>query len=511
MTDAAERTEAPANDVAERTGGRALLQGGSLLAIGMMLANGGNYVLNLLLGRWLEPAEFADANLMVTLMLLVTAIAVALQLVAARYAGIHQARGTDDRAEAMAAWLARAANRTGIVLGLILAAPAMVWADVFNTESALPFVILAVGMPAYLIQAVGRGVMQGRLDFARLAATFVIEMIVRVAAGLALVAAGLGVNGATLGLTLSFVATWATVRRMQPITGAAELTTHEFGDLKIYVTPVLVLLVGQIIINNGDVMIVKSAFDGDTAGVYAAIALIGRAVFFLSWSAVTTLFPAVAQRSESEENSTGLLLGGVGVVSAACAVMVLFAWIFGDMFFTGVFGDEYGGVNSLLVGYAIATSMFAVANLIVTHQLSAGHRRESIVLVGGAVFQTALLLLFHDSMRTVVNDQLIAMGVLLLAVAVSATFSIRGAATSGTTCDPDIAAPIAPTSTAVDPTAADELDRVLATHGVDVVTVPAVASLQTLPPPPAGATPRPAPAHVPAPPPSSSTTTEIPA
>ena len=394
----------------------------------MMLANGGNYVLNLLLGRWLEPAEFADANLMVTLMLLVTAIAVALQLVAARYAGIHQARGTDERAEAMAAWLARSANRAGLALALLLAAPATIWADVFNTESPLPFVILAVGMPAYLVQAVGRGVMQGRLDFARLAATFVIEMVVRVVAGLALVAAGLGVNGATLGLTLSFVVTWATVRRMQPIAGPPELTVDEFGDLTAYVTPVLVLLVGQIIINNGDVMIVKSAFDGDTAGVYAAIALIGRAVFFLSWSAVTTLFPAVAQRSESDDSSTGLLLGGVAVVSAACTAMVVFAWVFGDVFFTGVFGDEYGGVNSLLVGYAIATSMFAVANLIVTHQLSAGHRRESTILVGGALLQTTLLVLFHDSMRTVVDDQLIAMGALLAAVAVSATLSIRGAA-----------------------------------------------------------------------------------
>ena len=38
-----------------------------------MLASAGNYVLNLMLARWLEPAEFADANLMLTLMLLVTA------------------------------------------------------------------------------------------------------------------------------------------------------------------------------------------------------------------------------------------------------------------------------------------------------------------------------------------------------------------------------------------------------------------------------------------------------
>jgi O-antigen/teichoic acid export membrane protein len=415
-------------EVAERTGSRALLQGGSLLALGMMAANAGNYVLNLLLGHWLEPSEFADATLMVTLMLLVTAIAVALQLVAARYASIHQARGSDARADAIAAWLNRAALVGGLVLCAVLAGLAWFWQDVFNTASAWPFVILAAGMPAYLVQAVGRGVMQGRLAFGRLALTFLIEMVVRVAVASALVAAGLGVNGATIGLTLSFLATWWSVRVLQPVLARPALSTDELGDLRHYVTPVLVLLVGQIVINNGDVMIVKSVFDGDTAGVYSAIALIGRAVFFLSWSAVTTLFPAAAQRHEADADTTGLLLGGVAIVAGACTAMTILAAVFGDTFFTGVFGDEYAGVNSLLVRYAIATSMFAVANLIVTHQLSAGRSRESLLLVGAAIVQTLLLLLSNDTLQTVVTIQIWTMAGLLLAVATSTATGLRSTA-----------------------------------------------------------------------------------
>lgn len=424
-TNASARPDGPTGEVERRTGSRALLQGGSLLALGMLAANGGNYALNLLLGRWLTPAEFADATLMVTLMLVVTAIAVALQLLAARSAGIHQARGTDERADATAAWLQRAASQVGLLLMVAIAAPAAIWAEIFHTGSAWPFVILAVGMPAYLVQAVGRGLLQGRLAFGRLAATFLLEMVVRVVIALVLVALGLGVEGATIGLTASFLATWWLVRTLQPVTARPDLTATELGDLRISATPVLVLLLGQIVVNNGDVMVVKSAFPGGEAGVYAAIALIGRAVFFLSWSAVTTLFPAAAQRHEADRDATGLLLGGVAVVAGACAAMTVTAALFGERFFTGMFGPEYAGVNSLLVGYAIATSMFSVANLIVTHQLTAGRRRESGVLVAGAMFQTALLLLFHDTLAAVVRDQLIAMGVLLAAVAATTAHALR--------------------------------------------------------------------------------------
>lgn len=397
-----------------------------MLAVAMTAANAGNYLLNLVLGRWLTPAEFADANLMVTLMLLVTAIAVALQLISARFASIHQARGTDERAEAVAARLRRVALISGFGLLILLAAPARWWADVFNTESAWPFVILAAGMPCYLLQAVGRGLLQGRLRFGSLAMTFVLEMVVRLFAGLGLVAAGLGVEGATLGLTLSFIATWLIVRRAQPSAAAAPMAVDEILSLRTYALPVIVLLIGQIVINNGDVLVVKAFFPSERAGVYSAIALIGRAVFFLSWSAVTTLFPAVAQRDESGQGTNDLLLVGVGVVAGACAVMTGAIAIGGDRFFTGMFGPEYAGVQHLLVQYAIATSMFAVANLVVTFHLSAGRSLESRLLVAAAVIQTVLLLANHATLAAVLVDQVIAMGILLAAVAAS-TLAIRPA------------------------------------------------------------------------------------
>lgn len=400
----------------EAASGRRLLAGGSVLAVAMLAANAGNYLLNLLLGRWLTPSEFADANLMVTLMLLVTAVAAPLQLVAARSMGVHEARGTADRGRSTAVWLHRRARAAGLVLAVLLGAPAIVWSDLLHTGSAWPFVILAAGMPAYLVQAVRRGVLQGRLAFGRLAASFVVEMVARVAIGLGLVASGFGVEGATFGLTLSFVATWAVVRSMQPLEGDGMLSTGELGDVRRFVAPTVVLLVGQIIINNGDVLVVKATFPGDEAGVYSAIALIGRGVFFVTWSAVVTIFPAAARRNEQGAGSDGLLLGGLAVVASSCCVLLAAIAVAGDRFLTSMFGPEYAGVDHLLLRYAMATSLFAAANLVATHRLSLGSMRETRILVAGALLQAALVLAVRDSIERIVGVQLLSMAVLLVAV-----------------------------------------------------------------------------------------------
>ena len=415
-----------AADVAERTGTKQLAAGGSILAIATVAANAGNYLLNVFLGRWLTPAEFADANLMVTLMLLVTAIAVSLQLLAARFAGVHQANGEPTRTDALANWLVRRAGVVGVVLAAGLILPASWWQEFFNSGSPWPFVILGAGMPFYMAQAVGRGVLQGRLAFAPLAATFIAEMLCRVIVGVSLVAAGFGVSGATVGLTASFVATWLCVEilyRRQKVTVTADagapregVDRSELRDLRKYAFPVGVLLLGQIIINNGDVLISKRFLDPDTAGVYAAIALIGRAVFFLSWSVATTLFPATAQRDQAGQGSNDLLRGGLFAVAGIGVICTIGARLLGGVVLSRVFGPEYAGISAPLSKYAFATSLFAMANLVVTHHLSTGRVRAGYVLLAGGAVQTVLLLLGRGSIDQLITAQIIAMALLFIGV-----------------------------------------------------------------------------------------------
>jgi O-antigen/teichoic acid export membrane protein len=420
---------------AQKSGGSSgLMRAGAALAIAQTVANGGNYLLNLALGRWLSPAEFADASLMVTLMLLASAIALGLQLVTARQIALADGSSASSGSRGpSAATLGRPAMICGLILGAALALGAPLWQDLLNTGSPWPFVMLGLGMPAYLAQAVGRGVLQGHLRFGALAGSYVVEMVVRLGLSLALVGAGLGVSGATAGLAVSFVATWVAVRY-------ATGTIHADGPTSVadraYIRQVGILLAGQIVANNADVLVAKHFLPGDVAARYAAVALVGRAVFFLSWSVAITMFPVAAKHESGGLQSRRLLARGAGAVFAIGLVCTVAADLIGGRILAVVLGSEYDHLARPLAGYAFATTLLAVANLVASHHLAAGRSRESWLLLAGAAGQTGALLIWHSTISAMVLVQIVCMSALCLAtfVAGQSTFPVvrsRGNRLSG--------------------------------------------------------------------------------
>ena len=395
--------------------GRLLLGGGSALAVAMLVANAGNYVLNLFLGRWLGPREFADVNLMVTLVLLVMALAATLQMVAAKVTATHPA-GADTNA--VLRRIERLATLSGLGLAALLALPATAWADYFHTGSPWPFVVLAVGMPAYLVQSVGRGRLQGTFRFGPLSVSFLVEMVVRLAVTIGLVAAGGGVTGATAGLTVSLLATWACVRLMAGSTRGPDSPAlpAAMRQVRTLAGSVSVLLAAQIVLSNADILVAKRTLDPRSAGIYAAVALVGRAVFFLTRSVSTTVFPAAASREAAGQSSRSLLHGAVGIVLGLGLAATVGAAVIGGPVLATILGPEYSGLSGPLAGYALATTMFAVANVVATHRLSTGRQDEAWVLLAGGVVQVGALLVWHGSMSTLITVQLVSNAVITAAV-----------------------------------------------------------------------------------------------
>ena len=267
--------------------------------------------------------------------------------------------------------------------------------------------------------------LQGKLSFRPLAATFVVEMLVRVSLGVALVALGFGVVGATVGLTASFIATWLHVRVLAGRITPTPLGSGVSREIITFAGPIALLLIGQIIVNNGDVLIAKRFLDPETAGIYAAIALVGRAVFFLSWSVATTLFPAAAQRSEKGQDANGLLYGGLVVVALLGAGIVTGAAFLGGPVLGRVFGPEYADVSGPLAWYALATSLFAMANLIVSHHLSMGRKTEAFLLLLGGIGQTVALLANRGSIDSLIGAQVVSMTALFFVIFASHMVSTK--------------------------------------------------------------------------------------
>ncbi len=386
-----------------------------LLMVSMTIVNAGNYVYNLIMGRWLGPALFADVSLIITLLLMITFITVPLQLTAARYSAIHSADGDTASMASIRRWLTWLALLLGAGCAALFSFGAPLWARIFQTSSPQPFILFGLALPFAFAQGVNRGILQGQMRFTTLTITYQVEMWSRLVMGIFLVWLGFSVNGAVLGISFSFVATWlATLPARNGLPAAAQLPLDMRKAVAGFALPVMAAQIGQILINNSDILLVRRYYPPAAAGQYAALALIGRIVFFATWSVVTTMFPIVAQKHKKGEPYQHLFWVSLAIVAVIAVPVTLLALFFPEAIVRPLFGEQYLGISPLLWLYALATTLYALANLVINFRLSLGQGRETGFAITAGIAQVAGIILFHQTLAQVVWVQVVVMGALFI-------------------------------------------------------------------------------------------------
>lgn len=382
----------------------------ALLMLSMTVVNAGNYVYNLIMGRWLGPSLFADLSLIVTLLLIVTFLTAPIQMTAARYSAIHTADGDIKTLASIRRFIWFVALGLGLTLTVFFATLAPLLQKFFHTQSFLSFIIFGAALPFAMLQAVERGMLQGRTSFKILAISYQVEMWSRLLVSIGLVALGLSVDGAVTGISVSFLLTWLVARHAVRDLETTEDITKEMRLALIgFAAPVLISQLGQILVNNSDVILVKRFFATGEAGQYAALALIGRIVFFATWSVVTTMFPIVAQKQKMGEPHGHLLWISLGIVAGVSAPVILLTLIVPEFVVQILFGEKYLGIAPLVWQYALATSLYAMANVVINYRLSLGMGKETGFAIAAGLAQVIGIMLFHRSLEQVVFVQVAVM------------------------------------------------------------------------------------------------------
>lgn len=412
--------------------------GGETLYLGAAVAiHAGNYLVNLVMGRALGPAGFAELNLIVTFMVVVGVATNAVQLSAAHASATLAAADRELELVGVHRWLRRGTLRWSALAAVVLALVAPWLQDVFNSPSPLPLLLFAAGLPAYVLLGADRGVLQGRLRFGRLAATNLVEMLVRLVGAIALVAVGLGVAGAVGALVASFVAAlWLARDPGLRRSTAPEPTAAARRALRAVGAPSLALMLGHLAIGHADVLVVKANFDATTAGQYAALALVGRIVLYVTVTAVEVVFPMVATRVAGGADDRVILrltLAGLGAISTAA---LLVAALVPDVVVGLLFGDAYAAIEPLLWRYTLATVIFSAVVVLTSHRLAAGDGSRTWLLPLAGVLQVIVLHRFGSDLAAVVDLQIGLLCLLLAGVLLGRRRRSTSTTTSTTTPHP---------------------------------------------------------------------------
>ncbi len=225
-------------------------------------------------------------------------------------------------------------------------------------------------------------------------------MLVRLGLGAGLLAAGFGVAGALGALTLSLLAAALTIR---PSTReSVRLDPVARDRLAAALWPSMALLVGEAMVNHVDTVIVKHAFDPTIAGQFAALALIGRSVFFVTWPVSMLVFPIAARRAAEGVPTRGLLGAAMAAVALVGTLATTVAAVASDAIVTTVLGTQYLSQAHLLAPYVAASALFSCAATVVSFSVATGVDAAALAAAAAGAVVVLMLSVFHRSLDQVV-------------------------------------------------------------------------------------------------------------
>jgi O-antigen/teichoic acid export membrane protein len=394
-----------------------IVSGSVVLLSGSGLTTAINLAYNIVVARFLGPKGFGHATAVYTILTLISAVTLSFQIISAKV--VAQQTKPEGNA-AVYRLFHRGAWGCGMFAALILLLFQKGIAQYLNLPNPILVALLAVGAAFYIPLGSRRGYIQGTYGFRSLATNLVVEGAVRLGGSLLLILFGFGVEGVIAANAAAVVVAYVAIA---PKLAAPEIPSPlGFSYILRETSQAMVFFSGQVLINNCDIVLVKHFFSSKEAGVYAAVAMVGRVIFAFSSAVVNSMFPLVAGTRDEERKdlrviATSLLLV-LGTGSAlALGLSITPAWIWTSFFGSGF--EIVGKYNLpyLLALYAVTTIVYSLSVVIITFEMSYKIANTSWVQLAFSGVVIAGICLFHSSLHEVILVQLILMVILFTFVA----------------------------------------------------------------------------------------------
>ena len=401
--------------------GERILAHNVVVGAGTMGAGALGVAFQALVSHRLTPADYGGVFAVVTLITLIGLPASAFTLLMARATSRDRATGQ----YAPSAALLRGGNFSlmlgGLAIAGVLAILAPTLSAYLNVQSDL-ILAGAAGIPFALAFPLLLGDLQGEQRFAYFSALLVgqagFKLIGALTLGVLLGPLGI-VVGISAGTALTYVVAMLILR--QKLSTKAALSW--WGPAAPYLAVVVPSTLALATLLSADVLLVKHFFATRQAGEYAAVAALGRAIFWGATGVAGVLFPKMVFRESQRRSGASLV-----VVSLLLVVM---GGVFGSVvlslgssaLLTAFAGPAYTEAARYLPWYAFGMTLLGGAAVLIATQQSRGDAGFLAVLVPLTVLEPVLLTAFHQSLMQAV--QVVDISMALVFGGLSAQFIVQ--------------------------------------------------------------------------------------
>ncbi len=401
---------------------------GLLVFVASMAINVFGYGFHFAISRRVGVEQYGVLSALNSLLMVSIVLSQIAATIVVKYAA--EFRVTDDGAHLAA--LVRILLRYGaiasgavVACGIAVARPLAAYLHIADVAAvAVTTIIIAISLTTPSLRAV----FQGIEDFRAWALSTILESLVKLIAGVALVSLGYGVLGAFVGWAIgSFIALLYTavilVRRFRRVPDAVL-----FVDSRRLVQTMAGISVATILltmISNVDVLLVKHFVDAQTAGLYGALSLAGRILMFLVAFVPIVILPKASRRALEGLSSVGVLVQAMGVSALLSGVGLLGYYFFPKFVVTSLAGGAFAAAAPHVFTYGIAMVLLAGINVVVAYKIGI-HRFDFIVPLGlCAIGEIVGISLHHRTLDDVIVVLIVGNAIALVASGFRLTANVR--------------------------------------------------------------------------------------
>lgn len=391
-----------------------------------MLANFFNWLYSLRAGRLLAKEDFAVLSVFLTFQFLLTIPAHALGTTVSRFTSYYLEKGEDLRFYYFfrqywwLAWTFGLAFFSSFILGQNFLI------RFFNLTPELVLLFSVFILPFFLL-AFETGVLLGRFAFAWVGTLFLVESAIKFGTFFW----GKNLTAALVALPISGILTWflsLLLGRSFRLAAGTYSGRYSFSDSYRFLGGSVFNSLGMVLIFSLDVLLVNHFFPAYIAGLYAALALMGKILYFSTASLAGLVVPYTARDLASHAETNGyfrLAFSAVGLVGLAILAAY---WVFPDFLVTLLLGEEGLKVAAFLPKYSLAIFFLSLSSCLTNLCLAKKNYLQAQLMTLFALAELLGLTLFHQSLNAVVNVVLAVMAGLFLTLTFSYLIGLTGRA-----------------------------------------------------------------------------------
>jgi len=394
-----------------------IVSGSVVLLSGSCVTAAVNLVYNVVVARYLGPTIFGHATVVYTLLTLLSAVTLSYQIVSAKVVAQHAAPA--DKTAAYRAFH-RSAWACGIMVALVLLLFQSQISAFLNLPDPVLVAILAAGAAFYVPLGCRRGFVQGTFGFSSLALNLALEGAARLGGSYLLLLFGFGARGVIAANAAAIaICYFAIPPRLAPWAPNPIRLRRAIRET----FQALSFFSSQVLINNCDIVLVKHLFPAREAGLYAAVAMVGRVIFSFSSAVVNSTFPLIAEAPLERRKDLGVIATPLILVFSIGSAVVLAlcftpTWVWTYLFGSGFQVAGRYNLSYLQAIYAMKTVVYSLSVVLISYEMSykiANTNWIQLVFSGALI---AGIYEHHSSLREVILVQLVLLIALFVAVAI---------------------------------------------------------------------------------------------